>query len=200
MERRSRQPKCRWLAAPSSSSGSCTAPAPPLCKLIKWMSLHTHEKFISFSGLVNLELSSAANAKGKILKPGSWVGREGERPRADTQTHGEETRAPSMLCHQPFCIILGKLFTPASAMASAHYSSFSQRKVKAVSNNSFSSVTGYFWYQSKILRTPPRMLCSHGDTAPTPVYHQRQHRANLSDSKGTKVRHNCWVQGHPTNI
>lgn len=37
-----------------SLSGSCTAPAPLLSELINLMSLHAHEKFISFSGLVNL--------------------------------------------------------------------------------------------------------------------------------------------------
>lgn len=52
-----------------SLSGSCTAPALLLSKLINLTSLLAHEKFISFSGLVNLELSSASNAKGKILKP-----------------------------------------------------------------------------------------------------------------------------------
>lgn len=64
------------------------APAPLLSKLINLMSLHAHEKFISFSGLVSLELSSAANAKEKILKPRSficlWVGKGGERPGANT--------------------------------------------------------------------------------------------------------------------
>lgn len=71
-----------------SSSGSYVAPAPLLSKLINLISLHAHEKFISFSGLVNLELSSAANAKGKILKPCSSIclrlGRGGDHPGVNT--------------------------------------------------------------------------------------------------------------------
>lgn len=53
MEGRSRQQKGHWFAAPSSYHCQAAA-APLLSKLINLMSPHAHEKFISFSCLVNL--------------------------------------------------------------------------------------------------------------------------------------------------
>lgn len=127
-----------------SLSGSCTAPAPLLSKLINLMSLRAHE-FISFSGLVNLSSPllpiQQQRSSNHTVSYAFGRGRAGEHPGTGTQTQRQDTRAPSMLCHQPFCIISGKSFTCASVTASAHYPSLCQCKVKAVSCSTFGSLT-----------------------------------------------------------
>lgn len=155
-----------------SLSGSCTAPAPLLSKLINLMSLHAHEKFISFSGLVNLSspllpIQQLRSSNHRVSYAFGW-GRTGEHPGTGTQTQNEDTRAPSMLCHHSLCIISSKSFTHASVMASAHYPSFWQCEVKAVSCSTFGSLTGMSgislmcwrprWGHSVLTGTNPQQL------------------------------------------
>lgn len=155
-----------------SLSGSCTAPAPLLSKLINLMSPHAHEKLISSSGLVNLSSPllpiQQQRSSNHTVSYAFGCGRAGEHPGTGTQTQSEDTRAPSMLCHQPFCIISGKSFTCASVTASAHYPSFCQCKVKAASCSTFGSLMamsgtsltcwGPHWGHSVLTETNPQQL------------------------------------------